>query len=153
MYCSYVLSFTIFDIIIIIIVINININIIIVYLVLSSGCSHSNIHPKGASCSQWPGVPWGHSPGTLNSSTLLSILTVPNSVVFCSSPILTLIPSFCPLSKFLRNISKDPYNNRYHVHVFHTPHLSNFSLQFLIFSNFFQLLLLLLLLLLPNPPS
>ena len=57
-------------------------------------------------------IPQRHSPGTQKSSTLLTILAVPNSVVFCSSPILTLIPSsliHCP-----SNTLKGPYNNRHH---------------------------------------
>ena len=34
------------------------------YLALSSGCSHADIHPKGASHNKLPGVPWGHTPGS-----------------------------------------------------------------------------------------
>ena len=72
------------------------------------------------------------------------ILAVPNSVVFCNSPILTLISNFSlnPSSSSYspHNTSKSSYNNRYCIHVFYTPHSSNRPLQILIIFYFFKFL-------------
>ena len=72
------------------------------------------------------------------------ILAVPNSVVFCSGPILTLIPMqfFNSFTKFLGNTSKGPYKNRYYTPVLYTPHSSNLPFQILIFFDFFKFLFL-----------
>ena len=47
--------------------------IIIIHLALSSGCSHADLHPKGAGHHIWLRVPWGHTLAISLTSTMSKI--------------------------------------------------------------------------------